>query len=172
MIWPGMGDPRKRKATLRYLAITAAVGIGVAAGMSSLWILLGQNDPLKVCINDKDVTYRVSATLEVYVDKERAPIPANVGFENGCQRSVYTTTDDGVIHAAWTDKYPFEIGHFLWMWDFPLREMQEERSKIFVNGVESPDFIKTPLVDGSHYRAEFITKSYDEFQEHDFAPPK
>jgi len=172
MIWPGMGDPRKRKATLKYLAITAAVGIGVAAGMSSLWILIGQNDPLKVCISERDTPYHVSATLEVYVDKERAPISANVGFENGCQRALYTLTDDGVIHAEWIEEYPFEIGHFLWMWDFPLREMHESKSRILVNGVESPDFIRTKIVEGAHYRAEFVSKAYDEFQDQDFAPPK
>ncbi|CAE6494924.1 MAG: hypothetical protein QXE84_07520 [Candidatus Nitrosotenuis sp.] len=172
MIWPGMGDPSKRKKTLKYLIMTAIVGIGVAAASSGIQVVLNQDNPLKVCINDRDTRFVVTATLEVYVDKQKYPIPAQVGFKEGCQRSLYTLSNDGTIYAAWTEEYPFEIGHFLWMWEFPLRDMQESKSKIFMNGKESADFIRTPLVDGAHYRAEFISKAYDEFQDRDFAPPK
>ena len=31
MFWPGMGDPAKRKQTIKFLIITAAIGISVAA---------------------------------------------------------------------------------------------------------------------------------------------
>ena len=31
MNWPGMGDPAKRKQTLKFLIITAAIAISVAA---------------------------------------------------------------------------------------------------------------------------------------------
>jgi hypothetical protein len=167
-----MGDPSKRNKTIRYLIITAAIGVGVAALSSGVQILLNTDNPLKVCINDKEIDYRVSATLEVYIDKERQQIPAKVGFKDGCQRALYTDTADGTIHAAWTEEYPFEIGHFLWAWEFPLRDMQEAKSRIFVNGVESPDFIRTPLVEGNHYRAEFTSKAYDDYKDRDFAPPE
>ncbi len=172
MIWPGMGDPSKRKKTLKYLIMTAIVGVGVAAASSGIQVVLNQDNPLKVCINDRDTRFVVTATLEVYVDKQKYPIPAQVGFKEGCQRALYTLSNDGTIYAAWTEEYPFEIGHFLWMWEFPLRDMQESKSKIFMDGKESADFIRTPLVDGAHYRAEFISKAYDEFQDRDFAPPK
>jgi hypothetical protein len=172
MIWPGMGDPSKRRKTIKYLIMTAIVGVGVAAASSGIQVLLNQDNPLKVCINDKETNYIVTATLEVYIDKQKYPIPAQVGFKEGCQRSLYTLSNDGTIYAAWTEKYPFEIGHFLWIWEFPLRDMQESKSKIFVDGRESADFIRTPLVEGAHYRAEFTSKAYDEFQDRDFAPPK
>jgi len=32
MIWPGMGDPAKRKQTLRFLLITAGIAISVGVG--------------------------------------------------------------------------------------------------------------------------------------------
>ena len=48
MIWPGMGDPRKRKKTLRFLAITAVIAIGVGAASSLLQAQLSLDDPLKV----------------------------------------------------------------------------------------------------------------------------
>jgi len=42
---------------------------------------------------------------------------------------------------------------------------------ILVNGVESPFYVNAPLVQGYHYKAEFITKEYDESKDADFLPP-
>jgi hypothetical protein len=178
MIWPGMGDPSKRGKTIRYLIITAAIGIGVAAASSSIQVLLNTDNPLKVCINDKETDYKITATMELYVDKQKAEIPANIGNDGNCRHALYTLTNDGTIHAEWKEPYPFEIGHFLWTWTtyhkdgFPMRDMDEKKSKIFMDGKESDAGIHTPLVDGAHYRAEFITKTYDSSTEKDFLPPK
>lgn len=173
MFWPGMGDPAKRKKTLRFLIITAAIGISVGVASSLVQGQLSINDPLKSCINNRETHYKISATLELYVDKHKADIPAKIGFkEGGCQRALYTLSNDGTIYAEWDEEYPFEIGHFLWMWDFPLRDMVQEKSKIFVNDVESPDFIRAPLKDGYHYRAEFTSKDYDSSKDKDFLPPE
>lgn len=172
MIWPGMGDPAKRKKTIRYLIITAAIGIGVAALSSSVQIMLNADNPLKICVNDRELNYKVTAHLEVYIDGQKQEIPANVGIKDGCQRALYTLSNDGTIYAEWTEEYPFEIGHFLWLWEFPLRDMQEGKSKIYVNGIESPDFIHAPLVDGNTYKAEFVSKAYDESKDKDFLPPQ
>ena len=171
MIWPGMGDPYKRKKTIRLLIVTAIIGAAVFFAAQAVTSVLTVNDPLKNCINDRDTSYRISATLELIVDGLKADIPANIGFEEGCQKSLYTLTDDGVIYAEWEEEYPFEIGHFLWMWEFPLRDMDQSKSKIFVNGIESDKFIHAPLVDGNVYRAEFTSKAYDESKDTDFLPP-
>jgi len=172
MNWPGMGDPTKRRKTLRFLAITAIIAISVGVGSSLIQGQISQNDPLKVCINDKDTQYAISVKLELYIDKQRAEIPANIGLDEGCQRTLYTLNDDGVIYAEWTEEYPFEIGHFLWSWDFPMRDMEQSKSKIIVNGKESPHFINEVLVDGYTYRAEFTSKDYDTSKDADFMPPE
>ena len=172
MIWPGMGDPTKRKKTLKFLAITAIIAISVGVGSSLIQGQISQNDPLKVCINDKDTKYSISVKLELYIDKQRAEIPANIGLDEGCQRTLYTLNDDGIIYAEWTEEYPFEIGHFLWSWDFPMRDMEQSKSKIIVNGKESPHFINELLVDGYTYRAEFTSKDYDTSKDADFMPPE
>ena len=172
MNWPGMGDPTKRRKTLRFLAITAIIAISVGVGSSLIQGQISQNDPLKVCINDRDTKYAISVKLELYIDKQRAEIPANIGFEDGCQRSLYTLNDDGIIYAEWTEEYPFEIGHFLWSWEFPMRDMEQSKSKIIVNGKESPHFINELLVDGYTYRAEFTSKDYDTSKDADFMPPE
>ena len=172
MNWPGMGDPTKRKKTLKFLGMTAIIAISVGVGSSLIQGQMNLDNPLKVCINDRDTNYEISVKLELYVDKQRAEIPANIGFDDGCQRSLYTLNDDGVIYAEWIEEYPFEIGHFLWSWEFPMRDMEQSKSKIIVNGKESPHFINELLVDGYTYRAEFTSKDYDTSKDADFMPPE
>lgn len=175
MKWPGTRDPYKRKKTIRFLIITAIIGVSVAGVSAAVNTILSADDPLKVCINDRSTPYRISATLELWVDGNQAEIPANIGLNQGefsdCQRSMYTISDDGTIYAEWETAYPFEIGHFLWMWEFPLRDMVESESAIYVNDVRSDNFIRTLLQDGAHYRAEFTSKEYDQTQDQDFMPP-
>lgn len=171
MIWPGMGDPYKRKKTLKFLLITAIIGISVAAASTFVQQWANMDNPLKVCINERDTPYKISATLELWVDGNKAEIPANIGFEDGgCQRTMYTLNDDGTIYAEWEEEYPFEIGHFLWIWDFPLRDMDQGKSTIYVNDKESPHFINHPLQQGYHYKAVFTSKAYDEAKDKDFLP--
>ena len=173
MIWPGTNDPVKRKKTIRFLIITAIIAISVGVGSSVIQGQITQNDPLKVCINDRDTPYKIKATLELIIDGQKADIPANIGLNDGeCQRTMYTLTNDGTIYAEWEEEYPFEIGHFLWMWDFPLRDMDQSKSTIYVNDKESTHFINHPLQDGHHYKAVFTSKAYDESKDSDFLPPE
>jgi len=172
MKYPGMGDPYKRKKTLKFLAITAIIAISVGVGSSLIQGQLGQNNPLKVCIEDRETPYKIKATLEIIIDGLPTPIPANInsGLDGECQRTMYTLTDDGTIYAEWEEEYPFEVGHFLWMWDFPLRDMDQKKSTVYVNDKESSHFINQPLQDGYHYKAVFTTKAYDESKDTDFLP--
>ena len=180
MRWPGTGDPRRRKKTVGFLIKLLILGVSV--GVTTFVILgyLGQSDPLKVCIEDRNTPYKLSVTLELYVDGKKANIPANIGFGDSlgddllasdCQRTMYTLTNDGTIYAEWEEEYPFEIGHFLWIWDFPLKDMDESKSRIVVDGKESDSFIHALLKDGSVYRAEFYSEGVDESKESDFLPP-
>ena len=186
MHWPGTGDPRKRKKTIRFLIILLIIGVSVGVGSSVIQGFLGQSDPLKVCIDDINTPYRMSVTLELYIDGNKAAIPANIGFGDSlgddllasdCQRTIYTLTDYGTIYVEWEEEYPFEIGHFFWIWTnyheggFPKKDMLDEKSRILVNGVESPFYVNTPIVQGYHYKAEFTTKEYDESKDADFLPP-
>ena len=171
MIWPGTSDPYKRKKTIRFLIITAIIGISAAAASSGIQQWANTDNPLKVCIDGRDTPYKITATLEMTVDGQKADIPAGIGMEDGCTRALYTVTADGTIHAEWEEEYPFEIGHFLWIWDFPLRDMEQSKSAIFVDGRESPHFINHPLQEGHSYKAVFVTKAYDDSKDQDFLPP-
>ena len=168
-----MGDPYKRKKTLRFLALSA--GIGAIAVLITVLVvnpLIGEQ-PRSACIGNIQKNWKISFTVELYVDNQKAEIPSNVGFmEGGCQRAIYTLTDDGTVYAEWKENPQFEIGHFLWIFKFPLRDMDELKSKIFVNGIESENFISTPLQDGYHYKGMFTSKAYDEAKDKDYLPPQ
>ena len=170
MIWPGTGDPYKRKKTLKFLGITAIIAISVGVGSSVIQGYLSQDNTLKACINDRDTPFKIKASLEIFIDGKRVDIPANALNGEECQRSMYTLTNDGTIYAEWEEEFPFEVGHFLWMWDFPLRDMDQSKSTIYVNDKESSHFINHPLQNGYHYKAEFTSKAYDESKDTDFLP--
>jgi len=79
MRYPGMGDPNKRRKTIRFLIILLIIGVAVGVGSSVIQGWLGQSDPLKVCIENLHTPYKMSVTLELYVDGNKADIPANIG---------------------------------------------------------------------------------------------
>ena len=179
MHWPGTGDPRRRRKTIRFLIILLIVGVSVGVTSSVILGFLSQSDPLKVCINNRDTPYKISATLELYIDGNKADIPANIGFEgtidglleSDCQHSLYTLTDDGTIYAEWVEEYPFEIGHFLWTWDFPIKDMDDSKTRVMIDGKETDEGIHVLLKHGSVYRAEFYSEGFDQSEESDFLPP-
>ncbi len=168
-----MGDPYKRKKTIKFLLFSAAIG-AVAVIFTTMVVnpFIGEQ-PRSACINDIEKNWKISFTVEVYIDNQKADIPANIGFmEGGCQRAIYTLSDDGTVYAEWKEDPEFEIGHFLWIWDFPLRDMEQSKSIMYVNGKESEHFISHPLQDGYHYKAEFTSKDYDTSKDTDFLPEK
>ena len=180
MRWPGTGDPRRRRKTIRFLIILLIIGVVVGVTSSVVQGFLGQSDPLKVCIEDRNTPYKLSVTLELYVDGKKANIPANIGFGDSlgdellasdCQRSMYTLTNNGTIYAEWEEEYPFEIGHFLWIWDFPIKDMDDSKTRVMIDGKETDEGIHALLKHGSVYRAEFYSTGFDESQESDFLPP-
>ena len=180
MRWPGTGDPRRRKKTVGFLIKLLILGVSVGVTTFVIVGYLGQSDPLKVCIEDRNTPYKLSVTLELYVDGKKANIPANIGFGDSlgdellasdCQRTMYTLTNDGTIYAEWEEEYPFEIGHFLWIWKFPIKDMDDSKTRVMIDGKETDEGIHVHLKDGSVYRAEFYSKEFDESKEADFLPP-
>lgn len=172
MIWPGTSDPYKRKKTLRFLAVSA--GVGAAAVLFTVLVVnpfIG-SQPHSACINDIERNWKISFTVELHVDGHKLEIPPDVGFmDGGCQRAIYTTSGDGSAHAEWREEAAFEIGHFFWIAEFPLKDMEQSKSRILVDGTESERFIAHPLQDGVHYRAEFTSKEHDDSEDGDFLPP-
>jgi hypothetical protein len=170
------GDPIKRKKNLKFLGKVALLGAVVYVGAFLIQGELSQGDPLKTCIDNRETPYRISVSMELIIDGNKADIPAKIGMNEGCTHTLYTLSDDGIIYAEWEEEYPFELGHFLWTWTtyhedgFPMRDMESAKSRILVNGEESADFINTVLVDGQKIRAEFVTKEFEETKDKDYLP--
>lgn len=172
MIWPGTNDPYKRKKTIRFLLLSA--GVGAVAVMLTVLVVnpFLESQPHSACINNMDTDWRISFNVELYADGNKLEVPARVGFmEGGCQRALYTLLNDGTAYAEWTEEHVFEIGHFLWIAEYPIRDMELSKSALYVNDVRSEQFLKHPIQDGATYRAEFITKEYDSAGDADFLPP-
>ena len=81
MHWPGTGDSNKRRKTIKFLIKLLILGVSVGVTSMVLQGYVAQDDPLKVCIEDRNTPYKISATLELYMDGNKATIPANIGFE-------------------------------------------------------------------------------------------
>ena len=172
MIWPGTNDPYKRKKTIRFLGITAGIG-AIAVLMTVLVVnpFLGAQ-PHSACIEDLETNWKISFNVELYADGNKLEVPNNVGFmEGGCQRALYTLTNDGVAFAEWREEHIFEFGHFLWIAEYPIRDMELSKSTLYVNDIRSDQFLKHPIQEGATYRAEFTTKEYDTTEGTDFLPP-
>ena len=171
MKYPGMGDPYKRKKTIKFLLLSAIIG-GVAVLLTSLVVnpIIGEQ-PHNACINDIDTNWNISFTFEMIKDGQRAEVQPNIGItEGGCQRAIYTLSNDGTVYAEWIENPNFELGHFLYISKFEIRDMEESKTKIYVNDVLSESGLKTPLQDKYHYKGVFTTKDYDSSKDKDFLP--
>ena len=65
MIWPGTGDPYKRKKAIKFLLISAAIG-----GIAVLLTTVGVNPMIakqahNACIDDMDTDWKISFTFEM-----------------------------------------------------------------------------------------------------------
>jgi len=170
MKWPGATDPYKRNKTIRFLIISA--GIGAAAVLLTTMIVNPSiaSQPHNACIDDLNTHWRISFTFEMVKDGLKAEIQPNIGITEECQRAIYTLSNDGTVYSEWTEDPNFEIGHFLYISGFKIRDMEESKTEIFVNDKLSDNGLKTPIQDGYHYKAVFVSKGYDESKDRDFLP--
>jgi plastocyanin len=113
------------------------------------------------CIDDIDTNWKISFTFEMVMDGQKAEVQPNIGIRDECQRAIYTLSNDGTVYAEWIENPDFELGHFLYISKFPIRDMEESKTEVYVNGRLVEDGLKTPLQDKYHYKTVFTTKNYD-----------
>ena len=81
MIWPGMGDPYKRKKdnkiSFNYCRNWSCNRIICSNDSKSNCI---GEQPRSACINDIEKNWKISFTVELIVDGEKADIPAKYWF--------------------------------------------------------------------------------------------
>ncbi len=170
MKWPGATDPYKRNKTIRFLIISAAIGGAAVLLTSTIVNPTIANQPHNACIDDMKTNWKISFTFEMVKDGLKAEVQPNIGITDHCQRAIYTLSNDGTVYAEWTEDPNFEIGHFLYISGFKIRDMEESKTEIYVNDRLSDHGLKTPIQDGYHYKAVFVSKGYDESKDKDFLP--
>jgi hypothetical protein len=112
------------------------------------------------CIDDMDTDWKISFTFEMIMDGQPAEVQPNIGITEECQRAIYTLSNDGTVYAEWIENPNFELGHFLYISKFPIRDMEESKTEVYVNDRLAENGLKTPLQDKSHYKTVFTTKYY------------
>ena len=129
MIWPGTGDPYKRKKAIKFLLISAAIG-----GIAVLLTTVGVNPMIakqahNACIDDMDTDWKISFTFEMIMDGQKAEVQPNIGITEECQRAIYTLSNDGTVYAEWTENPNFELGHFYTFLSFKLEIWKSQKQK-------------------------------------------
>ena len=89
------------------------------------------------CETQEYTTYHIHAHLDIFVNGQHTPVPAQIGIENTCLYWLHTHTPDGIIHMESPAQRDFTLGEFFDIWKatgsgFPTSASSPE---IFVNGV-------------------------------------
>ena len=171
MKWPGATDPYKRNKTIKFLIISAIIGASAVLLTTVIVNPTIASQPHNACIENMNTPWKISFTFEMIKDNQKAEVQPNIGItEEGCQRAIYTLSNDGTVYAEWVENPNFEIGHFLYISGFKYRDMEESKTEVYVNDKLSTNGLKTPIQDGYHYKAVFVSKDYDTSKDTDFLP--
>jgi hypothetical protein len=119
-----------------------------------------------------DTNWKISFTFEMIMDGQKAEVQPNIGITEECQRAIYTLSNDGTVYAEWIENPDFELGHFLYISKFKIRDMEESKTEVYVNDRLAENGLKTPLQDKHHYKVAFTTKNYDTSKDKDYLPPE
>lgn len=81
------------------------------------------------CEATEKLTYHVHSRLTIYINNQRAPVPAEVGIRNTCIFWLHTHDVSGVIHVEAPSKRSFTLGQFFQLWGQPLSQTALLNSK-------------------------------------------
>ena len=88
------------------------------------------------CETQEYTTYHIHSHLDIFVNGQHIPVPAQIGLENTCLYWLHTHTPDGIVHMESPKERDFTLGEFLDIWKstgsgYPTATNGPE---IFVNG--------------------------------------
>lgn len=100
--------------------------------------------------------FHVHPILEIVVNGESVPVPANIGVGPTCMTVLHTHTPDGVIHVESPEKRDFTLADFFAVWEQPFSKDEiltnkadaTHRVRITVDGHEVDTYENTVLRDG------------------------
>jgi hypothetical protein len=154
--------PDRRKRLLKSMITLAILVLG--AGLATNFILgyLRSQNPIYQCIKDPNSQpFQLSIPITVARDGTNVAVPAGIGMNNNnnnnCIRPVHTL-EPNVIHVAYSNSYPFTLGHFLYIWKVDLTKYN---TKVYVNNVlhTNGSYLDIILKQGMSIRIDFTSKS-------------
>jgi hypothetical protein len=69
------------------------------------------------CTTDMATEYHIHPILKIFINDVEVEIPANVGIEPTCMRSLHTHTADGVLHVEAPVQRDFTLADFFAVWE-------------------------------------------------------
>lgn len=136
------------------MGVLAAIVIGAGLATSSITGYFRSQDPIYQCISDPlSQPFQISVPVTVTEDGSPAVVRKGVGIGDKCTRPIHTL-EENVIHVAYSEQYPFTLGHFIYYW--LGQDIQNYNVKVYVNGVEHRDgsFLDIVLEQGQTIRIE------------------
>ena len=148
--------PEKRRRLLWSMAVLAIVVVGAGLATRAVTEYFHSRDPIYQCIGDPlSQPYQLSVPVIATEDGAPAVVQKGVGIKGGCTLPVHTLQEN-VIHVAYSQPYQFTVGHFIYNW--LGQDLSRYSAKVFVNGVQQPDFLDVPLKQGDSVKIELTTR--------------
>ena len=115
----------------------------------------------------QNIALHIHSDLEIKINGQNFPIPANIGISTGIMRPLHTHDSSGEIHIEGPYARDFSVGEFFQVWNktfnssciFEYCTDYENRStlKMFVNGQENTQFENYIMREGSEILIEFVS---------------
>lgn len=101
------------------------------------------------------VFFHIHPELEIFINNEKIPIPANIGIVKGCAKHLHTHDETGKLHVEALVKKEYTLSDFFAVWekDFSsnrlLDNVADGKSEIIVtvNGIKVETYENTILKD-------------------------
>ncbi len=147
----------KKKRVVWSMIVLAVVVVGAGAATMFVTGYFRDRDPIYQCIGDpRSQPFQLSVPVTVTEDGVPVRVQSGIGITDDCTLPVHTL-EQGVIHVAYTEPYPFTLGHFLFNWKIDLSGYD---TAVYVNGQEHTEghFLDIILRDGDEIRVEFTSR--------------
>lgn len=154
----GFKGQEKRRRLVWSMAMLAIVVVGAGLGTKLVTDYFRSRDPIYQCIDDPlSQPFQLSVPVSVTVDGAPGLVPRGVGITSDCTLPVHTLSEN-VIHVAYSEPYPFTLGHFVYNW--LGEDLSKYDTRVYVNDRLHTDgsFLDIVLKDGDSIRIEFTSR--------------
>ena len=118
--------------------------------------------------HSNSLSMHIHPVIEIYLEGEKAAIPANIGIDPTCMKAVHTHDESGTIHIESPQFNDFKLADFFENWGVPFTKDQildktvddTHTISLTVDGQPSEDYENLIMRDGQQ-----IVIRYDKKQE-------